>query len=273
VLAAAGELGSEAGQRVARWLGTGGLPHLESRPEGWDPYTERGRWKMLRPASPGVTLDPPLPKAMADVVGPYQSTGQSSESPKAFWIAQLPHHRDMVAAREYYASATRDRGAFALPFLAESGGPAGYAVHMALAWSMDVDRPQARDSSVDAILVLAARGQLDGALLGQQLGMQLNEGVVAANRLVETLRVMADMGAPGVVWSVFEGALPVLLHDKPARGAGELLAVAVECASRRGASGEIAEVTAVAGRTGSSQVVKNAKALREVLLRAGHAAR
>jgi hypothetical protein len=268
VLAAAGELRSDAGQRVARWLRDGGLPHQDSKPAGWDPYAERGRWKMLRPASPGVVLDPPLPKRIADLVGPYNSSGQSGESPKAFWIAQLPHHRDVVAAREYFASATRDRGATALPFLAESGGPAGYAVHVALAWSTGTDRPQARDSSVDAILVLAARGQLDATLLGQQIGVLVQESLIPANRLVETLHVMVDAGAPGVLWSVLEGALPVLLRGTPARGAGELLAIAVECASSCGATGEIAEVTAVAERKGSSQLVKNARALREVLLRA-----
>jgi hypothetical protein len=169
----------------------------------------------------------------------------------------------MVAAREYFTSCSHDRGASALPFLVESGGPAGYAVHMALAWSMP-----ARDSVVDAVLVLAARGQLDAALLGRQIAVLVLDSLLPANQLAETLRLMADMGAPGVVWSVFEAALPVLLHDKPARGSGELLALAVECASRCGASGEIAEVTAVAGRTGSSQVVKNARALRDVLLRA-----
>jgi hypothetical protein len=123
------------------------------------------------------------------------------------------------------------------------------------------------------MLVLAARGQLDGTLLGRQLAVWVHQGGVLANRLVETLRMMADTGAYGTVWSVLEGALPGLLGDTPVRGAGELLALAVECASRCGASGEIAEVTAVAQRTGSSLVAKNARALREVVLRAGHAVR
>jgi hypothetical protein len=268
VLAAAGKLGSDAGKRVALWLRTGGMPHQDSTPENWDPYVARRRWRMLRAAAPGLTLDPPLPKEMADLVGPYLSEEQVGHSPQPFWIAQLPHHPDMVAAREYFTSSSNDRGASALPLLVESGGPAGYAVHMALAWSMGTDRSQARDCVVDAVLVLAARGRLDTALLGQQIAvLVLEHGLVQPNRLVEALRLMAEMGAPGVVWSVFEGALPILLHDKPARGAGELLALAVECASRCGASGAIAEVTAVAGRTGSSLVVKNARALRDVLLR------
>jgi hypothetical protein len=144
---------------------------------------------------------------------------------------------------------------------------------MALAWGMGVGPSQALNSAVDAVLVLAARGQLDGALLGQQLGMLVHDGVVQGKHPGETMRTMVDMGAHGVVWSVFQGALPVVLHDKPARGAGELLAAAVECASRCGASGEIAAVTAVAERKASSLVVKNAKALRQVLLRAGHPVR
>jgi hypothetical protein len=110
VLAAAGQLGSEAGKRVAHWLRTGGIPHRDSKPEGWDPYTTRDRWRMSRPAGPGLVVDPPLPKAIADLIGPYGSKSQFIHPPKTLWTAQLPHHRDMVAARQYFASATNDRG-------------------------------------------------------------------------------------------------------------------------------------------------------------------
>ncbi|MFD1499601.1 hypothetical protein, partial [Streptosporangium lutulentum] len=271
VLSSAENLGSEAGRRTAAWLRAGGLPHQDSEPPDWD--TARKRWRS--PARPGLTLDPPMPKEVAKLLGPYERRKHYVvDPPQAYWFAQLPHHRDVVAARDYFESCQNDRGwTAALPFMAESGGPAGFAVHMALAESTGTSRPADRGPAVDAMLVLAARGQLDAALLGRQIAALVCEGGVLANRLVETLRIMADTGAYGTVWSVLEGALPGLLGDKPVRGAAELLALAVECASRCGASGEVAEVTAVARRTGSSLVVKNARALREVLLRAGHAAR
>ncbi|MEV6859454.1 DUF6493 family protein [Streptosporangium subroseum] len=271
VLSAAENLGSEAGKRLAAWLRAGGLPHQDSEPSDWD--TARKRWRS--PARPGLTLDPPMPKEVAKLLGPYERRKHYVvDPPEAFWFAQLPHHRDVVAARDYVDSRQTDRGwTAALPFMAESGGPAGFAVHMVLAQSTSTSRPADRGPAVDAMLVLAARGQLDATLLGRQIAVRVHEGGVLANRLVETLRTMADTGAHGTVWAVLEGALPGLLGDKPVRGAAELLALAVECASHCGASGEVAEVTAVAQRTGSSLVVKNARALREVLLRTGHAAR
>ncbi|MGI3229012.1 hypothetical protein ACRJ4B_39775 [Streptomyces sp. GTA36] len=60
-------------------------------------------------------------------------------------------------------------------------------------------------------------------------------------------------------------APPGLLGETPVRGAAAMLALAVECASRCGAKGEIPEVTAVADRKGSSLTVKNARLLREAL--------
>jgi hypothetical protein len=60
-------------------------------------------------------------------------------------------------------------------------------------------------------------------------------------------------------------ALPGLLRDTPVKGAAVLLSLAVECVSRCGAKGEIAEVTAVAGRGGSSQTAKTARLLRDAL--------
>ncbi|MEO6088367.1 MAG: DUF6493 family protein [Umezawaea sp.] len=269
VLAAAGELGSDAGKWVADWLRTGGLPHQESQPSDWDPEQVPFPERWSPPAAPGVSIDLPLPQEVADLVGPYQKRKSDvMDAAHRFWFAQLPHHRDVVAARDYWGSWYRSKGwTAALPFMAESGGPAGFAVHAVLARSTGTSGPEDQGAVVDAVLVLAARGQLDAALLGRQIAVQVHHAYLPTNRLVETLRLLADTGAHGVVWSVFEGALPVLLHGELARGTGELLAVAVECASRCGASGEIPAVTAVADRKGSTQVVKNARALREVLQR------
>jgi hypothetical protein len=272
VLAAAGLLESDAGKRTADWLRTGGLPHQESRPENWESGPpERPRWMWWSPATPGPPSALAVPEDVALLIGPRERRNSHiTTPPRRFWFAQLPHHRDEVAARDCVGYDRPGRGwTAALPFVAESGGPAGHATHLVLALGALVARPDEHGPVVDAVLVLAARGQLDAALLGRQIAVLVRDDWGWTNRLAETLRAAAGTGAPGVVWAVLEGALPGLLRDQPVRGAGELLAVAVECASRCGASGGIAEVTAVAERRGSSLVVKNARRLRDVLARAG----
>jgi len=148
-----------------------------------------------------------------------------------------------------------------LTCLAESGGPAGYAVHWHIACCLRFDR----DAAVDALLVLAAQGQLDSRLFAGQLQAFMRGKMSTPERVVGALRAAAETGAYATVWSVLKAALPALLGDKPVRGAGALLALAVECAARCGAKGQIAEVEATAARTGSSQTVKNARLLRDVL--------
>ncbi|WP_151481152.1 DUF6493 family protein [Streptomyces albicerus] len=266
VLRAAEALGSDAGRRLARWLREGGLPRQESEPKGWPEHERATPWVSLWiPARPGVVLDPPLPPAAAALVGPYEGVGLY-EPLAPFWVAQLPHHREEVMARDYFGNRASQRGwTRALPCVAESGGPAGFAVHMALAFGVTFDRQAERDAAVDALLVLAARGQLDSGLLGRQLETLLRGKWIEANRVSDSLRAAAETGAYGTVWSVLEVALPGLLRDTPIRGAAPLLALATECASRCATKGEIAEVTALAARTGSSQAVKNARLLRDVL--------
>jgi hypothetical protein len=248
---AAEELRSEAGQRLARWLREGGLPHQDSTPQGWpvsDPTSaEAGRWY---PAGPGVAGDHALPPVAAALVGRDESEERGLVA-APFCVAQLPHHRDEVAAR-----IAKQRVGRLPSLIAESGGPAGYATHWLIA----------RNLNVDALLVLAARDQLDSRLLGGQLqALYGKEGDVKP--VADRLRVAAETGAYATAWSVLEAALPGLLRGTPPRGAGALLALAVECASRCRATGPIPEVGAVAERKGSTQTIKNARLLRDVLRR------
>jgi hypothetical protein len=94
-------------------------------------------------------------------------------------------------------------------------------VHLAVAfgpiWRTDPD------AVVDALLVLAARRQLDGGLLGRQLEALLTYGWPDTNRASDSLRAAAETGAYATVWSVLEAALPGLLHGTAIRGVGELL--------------------------------------------------
>ncbi|MEV6537617.1 DUF6493 family protein [Streptomyces sp. NPDC051665] len=264
VLRAAEKLRSAAGQRLARWLREGGLPRQSSHREGWREQKPVSSWEMwCTPTRPGVVVDPPFPPAAAALFGPYPKRKTSLGEPAApFWVAQLPYHREELMARDYMESPQAGRGRTGiLPLVAESGGPAEYAVHLALATDLRMD-PEA---AMDALLVLAARGQLDSGLLGEQIEVLIRAQWVESNRAHDALRVAADTGAYATVWSVLAAALPGLLRDTPVRGAGAFLSLGVTCASHCGAKGEIPEVVAVAERTGSSQLAKNARLLRDAL--------
>ncbi|WP_371501014.1 DUF6493 family protein [Kitasatospora sp. NBC_00374] len=276
---AAERLGSPAGQRLARWLRAGGLPRQEAVPPAPDGARRRSRWpeRVRRPALtlPGARTDEPLPADAARLVGPVDGRSDRAEGfwferCAAHWVAVLPGHREELAARFQWAFADvaeyDQRGpAQILPLLAGSGGPAGRAVHAALAHGLGAPAGAARTAAVDALLVLAARGDLDGQLLGSGLAALVRRGVVKANRAAAALRSAADTGAYRTVWSVLAPALPGLLADRPVHAAGELLALGADCARRCAARGPIAEVTGLAAGGGSSRLVKEARALRDVL--------
>ncbi|MEW1720923.1 DUF6493 family protein [Streptomyces sp. NPDC093109] len=253
---AAGRLGSDAGQRLAQWLREGGLPQWDATPSDWEE----------RHIRPETSPCPPLLPAAEALIGPYPRSGGYAGPMLPFWLAQLPRHSDIVLARDYFRfHYDRARGwARALPYAAESGGPAGRALHMALAETLAYDRQDERDAAVDALLVLAARGRLNTELLGQRLAEMLR--ATGANRVIASLRTAAETGAYATIWSLLEIALPRLLRDPTARSStGALLALGVDCASRCAAKGEIPQVTTAAARTGSSQAVKNARLLRDLL--------
>jgi hypothetical protein len=268
VLSAADALGSEAGRQVATWLRAGGLPHQRSEPADWE-HRGAERHPCRHPAAPALEPPCPLPPHAMRLLAPYRLGDGRPVSDGAFWPAQLPHHRDEFAARAHRDDTVLRRGAArTLPSLAQSDGPAGYALHMIMAEGLRIsatERPADHLAAVDAVLILAARGHLDSALLGCQLGLLTRTDWPLTNRLTTTLRVMAETGAYATAYAILRATLPDVLGDEPVRGAGELLQLAVERALRCRATGEITEVTAVADRKGSSQLVKCARALRDTL--------
>lgn len=288
VLAAAERLGSPPGQHAARWLRSGGLPAQPSTCRRFSPAQDlEGHWRVHEFEGAVLTvIDQPgwesavrrdgvaaqLAPDFAELVGPLVHSGLRTiryrhGTPFRLWLAALPNHREELAARLLDAFAhTEGRGnAELLLHLVEAGGPAGPAVHLAVGYGLGARRPEDRTAAVDALLVLAARGDLDDPLLGRELAELVLIGAVKANRLTDSAQAAAATGAYGTVWSVLVAALPQLLTATPARGTGELLAVAADCARRSGARGPIAEVSAAAERGGSSRVVKEARGLREVL--------
>ena len=92
-LHAAGELRSEAGQRLARWLRDGGLPHQDSEPKDWYQSNVAGSWE---PARPGTALDPSFPRVAAALAGPYRPGGDAHGTARTVLggAAAAPPRRD-----------------------------------------------------------------------------------------------------------------------------------------------------------------------------------
>ncbi|MES4831929.1 hypothetical protein ABVB25_33055, partial [Streptomyces anthocyanicus] len=111
-------------------------------------------------------------------------------------------------------------------------------------------------------------------------GQLVRRGAVKPARLADAVRTAAATGANATVWAVLRQVLPVLLADlstggattSSARGLGELLAVAAECAERTGERGSLPHLSGVADRRGTSRLVTQARRLREALAAAPAAA-
>ncbi|MEW2068990.1 DUF6493 family protein [Streptomyces sp. NPDC007346] len=189
------------------------------------------------------------------------------------WTATLPEDGETLAAwlmPDLLRTADEGPrgGAWSLPPLMETGGEAGVALHLALAYGLGARHPEDRISAVDALLVLAAQGRLDTALLGRELGVLVDHDLVKVNRLADSARTAAATGAYRTVLGVLAGVLPTLLaYEKAPRGIGDLLAVAAECAEHCGTEGiePIDGLAATAGRKGSSQTVRQAARLHAAI--------
>ncbi|MFF7178788.1 DUF6493 family protein [Streptomyces sp. NPDC008121] len=271
-------LGSRAGERLADWLESDaslapGVRFLTRRQE-----TATGRWwladRLVLRIRERRAVREEFPPAF-QWLGGRLSEGLRRcvhwTDGQANWAAVLPDDRETLAAwllpslagGAAWAERGVNRG---LTALAEGDGPVGPAVRLALAIGLGARHAEDRLTAVDVLLVLAARGELDGPGLGAELARLVSEGEVKANRLAEACRTAAATGAYATVWSVLAGVLPGLLAvEKPVRALGEVLAVAAECAERCGAAQEIPGLDAVAARRGSSQLVVQAKRLHRAL--------
>ncbi|MFI1167326.1 DUF6493 family protein [Streptomyces sp. NPDC020801] len=274
-------LGTVEGTRLAGWLTAGGpgLPVIRRRTSGSRILAESGEVLELRGDFPAAF------RALGEPAGAFGEAGYGgychhwNESLRAHWTAMVPERRELVSLRllrDLSAVAVDDsRGAAALlPLLAESGGEAGEATHLCVAYGLGARHPEDRLAAVDATLVLAARGQLDAPRLGADLGQLVRRGAVKPLRLAESLRTAAATGANATIWGLLGQALPVLLADLstdgpsgPVHGLGDLLAVAAECAERSGARGELPHLAHAADRRGSSRLVAEARRLRSTLTR------
>lgn len=269
-------LGTPEGTRLSQWLASGApaVPAFRRRTSGD---------RILLEAAEAAELQGDFPPGFRPLGRPVSADPDRrycyhwSDGVRQHWLALLPEQRELVAVRmlrDFTAVAVHDtRGeAAVLPLLAESGGEAGEAVHLSVAYGLGARHPEDRLAAVDALLVLAARGQLDSARMGADLGQLVRLGAVKPSRLVESMRTAVATGANATIWGMLRHTVPVLLADlsaagaaAPARGLADLLAVAAECAERTGAREEIPHLARTADRRGSSRLVAQARRLHSAL--------
>ena len=282
-------LATPAGRQVAAWIRGGGPDVPTTRPVrvmqwehpreslGWDdtPAPPTHLWvASVVPAPPGAT--PPgalwalLHSWSPSPRGVQRATGWGAVFELWAWTA--PHHREVVAAHLLCTLARAptepSRAGEALVPLACAEGRVGDAMLLAIGCAMGAKQQQTRSSAVDALLVLAARCQLDGARLGELLAAMVAAGDLVLARIVGPLTQAAAAGAGTQTWAAVATLLgAALTGGAPVTGLAELLSAAVDIAEDHRISGAVPGLDEMAARTGRSQQVVEARRLRDVLAR------
>ncbi len=262
-------LGSAAGATAAAWIEDGGLtaPGLElatALVDGFD--------------LPMVIV--PVGTTPGDA-GPLQRLLTSEGPPRMWstwaggvrfgaWPLMAPHHPELIAipvAVEQAIARNHASGEVGtLVALASAPGPTGPALHLAIAYALAAKRPERQAPAVDALLVLAARRRLDGALVGSLLYLLLERDAIVLKRIVEPLAQAAQEGAAEHVWE----ALRILVGQLIATGLAttgfpELLTLATDVAGLVAEPGDVEGLDQLASRKGRSRQVVEAQRLCAVL--------
>ncbi|SEG07166.1 hypothetical protein SAMN04489712_103103 [Thermomonospora echinospora] len=280
-------LSSPAGQTLANWLATGGLPDmtvtcrpvtmLERVYQGYPSYGYQDvpRERLLAT----VTPPPGIPHVMSrlcgltqDGNGTHKSFGHYFYGETGSWPSLLPSHREVTAAHlmpylPEWVDGRHGQGATLLA-LAEADGPAGPATATALAYGLAAQHQQERSGAVDALLAFCGRGHLPAAELGTALATLVDLEGLKLNRVTEALGDATRAGAHADVWTAIAAALPGLLPapgERPATGLADLIALGTQAVEGTGARGHIPELAAVAARGGSSRLVREAARLHRSL--------
>ncbi|MEV4694925.1 hypothetical protein AB0K27_27885 [Micromonospora echinospora] len=270
-------LGTTAGIELAAWLRGEIVPvpaqevvtvgrRERSRGHDWiyDSLPERRRLVALTPSADVddrfglITLTPP-------------TIGTRMFGAGDLWPAVLPGHRGVVAAQvlpELAMAAQEDLGGRGpvLLALAECTGAGGPALDLAVAYGLCARHEADRVAALDALLLLAAAGDLDAPAVGGHLGEIGAQGQVILTRAVTPLRDALAAGARLSVWRLLAAALPPLLAEPtPPRGTPDLLALAAEAATATGIRIEVPGLADVVARGGGSRLVAEARRLAGVL--------
>ena len=164
------------------------------------------------------------------------------------------------------AATARSHGLQALIQVAEADGPAGDAIILAVAHALNGGKPEAQAAGVDAILALAARGQLDGTRLGHTLAAMILTGEVVTKRLPAPLRDASRAGAGTETWATLHQLLAELLaNGEPITGLADLLSCACDVADLSGPTHPIPGLNQLATRSGRSRQVTEAKRLTALI--------
>ena len=279
-------LSTPAGGQVATWIRAGGPAVPTTRPVRmlkWEFQQPSFGWQDEEPRPTYVWAAEVVPRASDAEPGPLWrmlhswrpdprglavGTGWGAAFPLWSWAA--PHHREVVAAHLLrtlaHALADPSRAGDALVPLACADGPVGDAMLLALGCGMGAKHQATRSAAVDALLVLAARDQLDGERLGRLLGAMVTAGDLVTARLVDPLAQAAASGAAAETWAAVAGLLAAaLVHDTPVAGLALLLSRAVDIAEEHRIRATVPGLDDMAARKGRSQQVVEARRLKAVL--------
>ncbi|MGW5555840.1 hypothetical protein ACWER9_01265 [Micromonospora sp. NPDC003944] len=273
----AAALGSMAGDELARWLRGDTLPATVQQVVTVGRRERRHTYDFGYEGLPArrtlVTGTPP--EGVADPLGlltvPAHPIGRGLSDSSNLWPALLPGHRGLVAAHllSEFASAAQENAkdaATILPAVAECAGAGGPALDLALAYGLCARHEVDRVATLDALLMLAAAGDLDPQGVGGQLGALAADGQVTPTRVVTPLRDAIAAGARLTVWRLLAAALPPMLAaPNPPRGTPDLLALGAETARATGVRIEVPGLADVVARGGTSRLATEARRLATAL--------
>ncbi|WP_020546863.1 DUF6493 family protein [Nonomuraea coxensis] len=284
VVARARALASTAGRAAARWMdGARPAPLTAVAWPGEQPGEQPGERQ-------GERLDGLVARIRADATGlPLIDLLFADPEPRPdeehaggclpWWPYVMPSDRE-VAAQHYLpwlrlagTPGREDVGPGEALALAASGGPPGEGVALVLAHVV-ADRPRggAPERRAAPVVELAARGELDGAGLGRQLGRLLRGGWRKPGPVLETLEAAAALGAHRQVWEVVTGLLETFLpgpEERPAARHAQVLGFALRAARWAEARGPVPCVAEAAARRASNNFVREARRLHTYLTRRG----
>ncbi|MGI5272008.1 hypothetical protein ACQEUU_22830 [Nonomuraea sp. CA-218870] len=257
----ADRLGSAAGRTLADWL-RGGAPDPEVTcrvretplPHGFAHVETDCR------ITPPRDVPPPIAELWTAYDGPRYLTYPHT---MAWWPALMPSHREVVAAHVthfLYQGVIRRSGETALAAaIAHGDGPTGDAVAAVVAAGLGHHHAERRGHAVEAVLTLAARGDLPAAALGRLMARFVAAGAAKLGALTRSLEHAANAGAYTEVWDVLAEAVPALLPapgERPRAGLAGLLAVAAETAAYARTAGPLPPLAPAGGRPGAAPLAE-----------------
>lgn len=290
IIAGAGRLTSPAGRFLADWLNGGGLsdPLVTTTEVLWHHCADvracrcGTTWRATFDALPRhVPIAPCPPRAWestpftglavpAGLLDMAPLSGRPPYSPSLHdWPMVLPGHPEIIAAHalpNIFDAAYREHRhrLQVLPALAASTGPFGPAMALCLAAGLTADQPAGRVNATDAFIELAARGKLNGTLVGRELTRLHDNGNLPLKRLTGCLTEAMRAGRAAEVWATARELLPAALAA-PGPGTPDLLAVAESAAAAVHATDDVPGLASAAARPGRNRLAVEVARLNRTL--------